>query len=241
MSNTDSKSSARYDRFKQVSDLPMSLLALALGVILLVPFVFDISSDTETSLDLIGWLIWGIFLFEYLALLALAPNKMKMMRAHPIELILILIPILRPLRFLRALRAVAGIGAATQSLSRMFARPGFHWFLAFATSFVFAGAAATFAFEQGQPDAQITTLPEALWWAIVTCTTVGYGDFAPVSPGGRGVAVLLMLLGVSLISVITANIASFMVEEDSTEDDADLQAQVRELNEKIDRLLAAQI
>ena len=240
MNESAMRSTHRYHRAKTVLELPMSLLALVLGLLLIVPFVFDISPTTETSLDLLGWIIWGIFLFEYLILLWLAPDKWQMIRTHPIELVLILIPIFRPLRFLRLFRGIVGIGAATQCITRMFSRPGFHWFLAFATATIFAGAAATFAFEQGHVDGQITTLPEALWWAIVTCTTVGYGDFAPVTAGGRGVAVVLMLLGVSLISVITANIASFLVEEDSTDDGAELRQQISELNDKIDRLLAAQ-
>jgi len=229
----------RYTRAKTVLELPMTLLALILGVLLLVPLVLDVSSRTETSLDLIAWLIWGAFLFEYLILLWLAPDKWQMVRTHPIELILILVPIVRPLRLLHVFRGALGLGAAVQSLGRMFARPGFHWFLAFATGTIFACAAATFAFEQAHGDAQITRLSEALWWAIATCTTVGYGDFAPVTPGGRGVAVVLMLLGVSLISVITANIASFLVEEDSTDDESELRLQLDELNEKLDQLLAA--
>ena len=227
----------RYERFRTATELPMSLLALALGLILLFPIIFKVSPGTETNLDLAGWLIWGAFLFEYLALLWLAPDKWQMVREHPIELLLILVPVLRPLRFLRVLQAVSGLGATVQSLTRMFSRPGFHWFLAFATGVIFASAAATFAFERGAADAEITSLSEALWWAIVTCTTVGYGDFTPVSAGGRGVAVLLMLLGVSLISVITANIASFMVEEDTTDENRDLRDQLEQLNAKLDRLL----
>lgn len=233
-------SSERYNRFKDATELPMSLLALLLGVLLAVPVVFDISAETETNLDLVGWLIWGVFVFEYLMLWWLAPDKWQMVRSHPIELLLVLVPILRPLRALRILQGMAGLGIATQSVRRMFARPGFHWFLAFATSILFVGALATFAFERGHPDAQITTLAEAAWWAIVTCTTVGYGDFAPVSPGGRGVAVILMLLGVSLISVITANIASFLVDTELADEHDELLRRFDELNDKLDRLVGEQ-
>lgn len=226
----------RYERFKEASELPMSLLALALGVLLLVPAVFDISVATESLLDQVGWLIWGVFVFEYIALLSLAPDKWLMIRTHPIELLLVLVPVLRPLRILRLLQGIAGLGIAVRSVRRMFARTGFHWFLALATSVILLCALATFAFEQGHDDAQITTLAEAFWWAIVTCTTVGYGDYAPVSPGGRGVAVILLLLGVSLISVVTANIASYLIEDDAADEHAELLQRLDELHARLEEL-----
>lgn len=68
-------------------------------------------------------------------------------------------------------------------------------------------------FEQDAKGANIHNYPSALWWAIVTVTTLGYGDRFPVSGGGRGVAVVLMLLGVGLIGVLTATVASVFVKQ----------------------------
>jgi voltage-gated potassium channel len=71
---------------------------------------------------------------------------------------------------------------------------------------------------------------------LVTATTVGYGDVVPVTAEGRGVAVALMLVGVALLSVVTANIAAFFVEESDAADRGEL-VEVRERLERIERLL----
>jgi voltage-gated potassium channel len=67
------------------------------------------------------------------------------------------------------------------------------------------------AFESGS-GGEIDDYGTALWWAMATVTTVGYGDTVPTTPEGRGVAVLLMLVGIAFFSWVTANIAAFLVE-----------------------------
>ena len=64
------------------------------------------------------------------------------------------------------------------------------------------------SFEAHAKGANIHTFGQALWWAMVTLTTVGYGDKYPITPGGQGVAVILMLVGIGLLGVLTASVAS---------------------------------
>jgi voltage-gated potassium channel len=82
-----------------------------------------------------------------------------------------------------------------------------------AAATLFVGAWLVLLFEQNAKGSNIHSYPDALWWAIVTVTTVGYGDRYPTAVGGRIVAVVLMLLGISLIGVLTATIASVFVKE----------------------------
>lgn len=75
------------------------------------------------------------------------------------------------------------------------------------------GGLAAFTLEHRAADANIKSLPDAIWWSIVTIATVGYGDRYPVTLGGRLVALFLMLFGVGALSVFTATVASFFVEK----------------------------
>lgn len=75
------------------------------------------------------------------------------------------------------------------------------------------GTAAVYLVEQGGDDPSIRSLGEALWYTIVTMTTVGYGDFTPKTPGGRVLGTLLMLTGMGLLSLFTATIASILVSQ----------------------------
>ena len=227
-----------YERTERWLEVPMAALAVILGVLLLIPAMVEVSAETETTLDLFGWMIWALFVFEYLLLLWLAPDRVEMVKRHPIELILILLPILRPLRALRLLRVFTGVAAGFATVHALLHRRGLQWFSLFVLVLIGLGACFTYSFERHVDDAQITTIGEALWWALVTCTTVGYGDFAPVSAGGRGVAVFLMLVGVSVYSVVTANIASYFVEQEVEEDTLRLEAQLAEIQGKLDALLA---
>jgi len=142
------------------------------------------------------------------------------------------VPIFRPLRVLRLLYVVAGAGTAYRTVNRLLDRKGLQWFLVLAVSVIGLGAVLVMFAERNSTESQIAHIGDALWWSIVTSTTVGYGDIAPVTPAGRVVAVLLMLLGISTVSVVTANIAAVLVDEETESDLAKLEA-------KIDRLTAA--
>ena len=78
---------------------------------------------------------------------------------------------------------------------------------------LFLGAWLVLLFEENAKGSNIHNYPDALWWAIVTVTTVGYGDRYPVTGGGRTVAVILMLLGIGLIGTLTATVASVFIKE----------------------------
>lgn len=83
------------------------------------------------------------------------------------------------------------------------------------TAIGFAGGFIAYLFEQHASEAVcgdtcIDTLPEAMWWAITTATTVGYGDYAPVTNGGRAVAIFLMFTGIALYGLLTATLSQLI-------------------------------
>ena len=81
--------------------------------------------------------------------------------------------------------------------------------------------------------ANIASYPDALWWAVTTITTVGYGDRFPMSTAGRGVAVVLMIAGIAMFGVITATIAAYFVEQKAEED---LAGRLDQIMERLDRI-----
>jgi voltage-gated potassium channel len=78
---------------------------------------------------------------------------------------------------------------------------------------IFLGSWLVLLFEEHAKGSNIHDYPDALWWAIVTVTTVGYGDRFPTTEGGRIVAVVLMLVGIGLIGTLTATVASVFIKE----------------------------
>ena len=76
-----------------------------------------------------------------------------------------------------------------------------------ATLVVSLSAFGIYAVEGGQ-NKNITSVGDGFWWAIVTATTVGYGDVSPMTTEGRFIAVALMLVGIGFISILTATVAS---------------------------------
>lgn len=229
--DTDGKS---YQLVERTLEPPMFVLGLLFVPVLLGPAVAELSDDATAAFEVCGWLIWGAFVVEYLWLLYLAPSRAEMIRTHKLDLVIVLVPFLRPLRFLRVVRlatAATGLGRAVAALRRIGGRPGFQPFFATVTGVVFVGAGLALAFEHEQEEASIGNFAEALWWAVVTCTTVGYGDHFPVTTGGQIVAVMLMLVGISGLSVLTASIAALFVDQDD-------EPGLRELRTQLDRIEA---
>lgn len=106
-----------------------------------------------------------------------------------------------------------------------------------AFSFVIViGVVVTFV-EQRVPGSNIKTFGDGIWWAFSTVAAVGYGDRVPITTAGRTMAITLMFVGIALFSIITANIASFFVEEDEEKELDEIKDSISRLEEKVDKLL----
>jgi voltage-gated potassium channel len=171
----------------------------------------------ETALQLVIWITWAVFLLDYVARLSLAANRARWFVRHLVDLAVVALPLLRPLRLLRLLVLVAAlqkaIGGAIRG--RVVVYTVFSVVL-----LVYVASLAILETERFQPDSKITTFGDAVWWSITTVTTVGYGDLSPVTGTGRMIAVALMIGGISLVGVVTATLASWIIQRVSEEDTA---------------------
>jgi voltage-gated potassium channel len=181
---------------------------VAYSVIVLVP---ELPPETRLALSLVFAVTWAAFVIDIVIRVALTPrgSRSHFLWTHPIDLLSVLLPVFRAFRVLVLLREVPYLqrrtGAAVRANIVISA-------LVYAVMFVYFISLATLAAERDAPGASITSFGEALWWAIVTVATVGYGDAYPVTLAGRLYAVLLMAGGVAIVGTASATIISLINE-----------------------------
>lgn len=179
------------------------LYVMAYALPVLMP---SMARTTADALDVVGSVLWVCFAVDLAVRAWLSGRPGRWLVRHPIDVILVLLPVLRPLRQLRGLTADAYASGTRAAVGRALgaALVGVAYLMA-------VGAIAVLDAERSAPGSHITSLGDALWWAAVTVTTVGYGDTFPVTVLGRVVAFALMLVGISLLGVLTASVAAWFV------------------------------
>jgi voltage-gated potassium channel len=170
--------------------------------------------------------VWILFIVDYVVRLVLAEQKVSFVAHHLLDLASVVLPVLRPLQLLRLIRAVTIL---EQTLGDRIQNKVAVYTAAVMTILITVSSLAVLESERGRPGASIQNYGDALWWAFVTVTTVGYGDLAPVTPTGRFVALALMLGGVALLGVVTGTLASYLVNRFDEIDEASQAATRRDV------------
>ncbi|HKC27036.1 MAG TPA: ion channel, partial [Jatrophihabitans sp.] len=152
---------------------------------------------------------WVVFIVDYVARVWSAPNRRRYFSRHLLDLLIVALPALRPLRLLRLVVLFRVINRKAAAALR--GRVPLYVSVSAATLVVCAALAVLDA-ERHAAGSNIKTFGDAVWWAVVTVTTVGYGDHFPVTLQGRFVAVGLMIGGVALIGVVTASFAAWFID-----------------------------
>jgi voltage-gated potassium channel len=225
------------------------ILAATLAMIPVLIVERDVKShEWQTFAQAANWLIWGIFAAEIVAILVVAPRKKAALRAHWLDaaIVVVTVPLygrllsslrlIRLVRLMRLLRIGVVLSRALQAERRLTTKNTFR-FAAIATLFlVFIAGAAEATVDQGD----FGTFWDGIWWAVVTVTTVGYGDLYPHTVAGRLIAMLLMLVGIGFIAVLTASVASIFVKTDRQDETkaiaqtlAQIQADLAELKARL--------
>lgn len=222
--------------YEQWSTFPMFVAAM----LWLIGVIFRYSSSLR---DVYGdesrvllFTTWCIFLVDSAVRFLLDSDRRTFARRYWPTLVALVVP---PLRIVLIVSAVRRISSGRGRLAQ---RVGLYSLYGL-TSVVAIGAAAVLIFEIDAPGATIRSYGDAVWWAIVTVVTVGYGDYTPVTVPGRVVAVVMMFAGVSVLSVVTAAVASRWIgraqseaSPDETVTIADLQQQLAQIQAELARL-----
>lgn len=194
----------------------LTFLAIAFLVSYSYPaFVEEISTSVQSILDTVQWVSWIAFAADLLVGVLAAESKVHFLKRHPLEILAVLLPFLRPLRLLRFISfgtlvfEKVNLGKSIAISFKVIVTALFLTYL--------AGIEITLA-ERGEPGATIQTVGDGFWWAITTLTTVGYGDIYPTTTEGRFIAVGLMVSGICVLGVISATVAAWFVK--MTQDDS---------------------
>ena len=192
------------ERHEVAWELTFAMLALAY-----VATGFVTGNPAIEAVDLALTLI---FLTEFTTRLAASRDRRTHLRSHWVDA-LALVPVmrgfrlLRLLRLLRLVRAFSGIYRAVNQFERVARHRGLLLLLCVWLAVVVITSMAFYAAEAGH-NPNVKTPLDAIWWGVVTLTTVGYGDVLPLTTEGRIAAVILMVLGVALFSAITATMVA---------------------------------
>lgn len=197
----------RYDHYTQY---PLFLLSLAflVGLIMVVDAVGK-AEYVETG----QWLMtvsWFAFLIDYIIRFVLSTHRLKFVRSNIVQGVAVLVP---PLRILLLGKVVKTMTSGAQRKFRGRVRI---YALYLTTLTLVVSAVLVTMFERNAAGSNIHSLGDALWWTTETVSTVGYGDYYPVTVAGRIVAVALFVNGIALLSAVTATISAKVLDYDDS-------------------------
>ena len=234
----------RRQGWERAADWPLTLLA----VLYLVAYSFLVlAPGFEEPAAVAMTVAWVVFAVDYLVRLGLSRRRFDFFRTHLLDLMVIVLPLLRPLRLLKLFM----VFTVLHRQIRMGFRGRVLTFVAGSTVLLaYAASLAVYDAERHGDQANITTFGDAVWWTLTTMSTVGYGDRFPTTVEGRLVAIGLMVAGIALLGVITGSIATWFVDridrvenaENRTQQQLDeLTRELRELRGRLDPGSAPQL
>ena len=214
-------------RWERYAEWPLAAAALLFLGLFSVQVLARPHGREAYVLWVISWIVWGLFIVDYVVRLYLASNRWHWFVRHLLDFGIVALPLVRPQR---------AIGNAFRGRIVVYTVSG-------VLLLIYTSSLAVFDKERFLPGATINSFGKALWWSITTVTTVGYGDVYPVTSTGRIIAVLLMIGGISLVGVVTAALASWIIERVSEEETViqtataahieELRGEIRELSEEL--------
>lgn len=213
---------ARIDRITEPFLLLMAFLMVPL---VLGPFLWHLSGGETAFFAGLSTVIWVAFAADFGVKLAISPYRRKYLREHWLEAAIVVTPFFRPLYLVRFLlfgsRAVLGMRRLAE----------IDFVLVLAAGVVIIGATVMYSIDTA--NVAIDSFGDALWWSIVTVTTVGYGDIVPGSTGGRVVAFFVMFSGIALFGAVAGNVAALLARVGRKSTPTNSAARIDELLEEV--------
>ena len=222
---------ALLQRLENWLETPMLVLAFVWLALLVV----ELTRGESPLFNVLGTIIWVVFILDFALKLVLAPNKVAYLKGNWLTAISLLIPALRIFRVfrvfrllrlaragrgLRLVRVISSLNRGMNALGASLSRRGFGYVVALTVLVTFAGAAGMYAFENEAPGGP-KGYGEALWWTAMVMTTMG-SQYWPQTVEGRILCVFLALYAFGVFGYVTATLATFFVGRDAENGEAEL-------------------
>ncbi|MFJ9375308.1 potassium channel family protein [Streptomyces sp. NPDC101455] len=208
---------SRKARWERRTEVPLAVASMVFLAAYAIRILAHGLPDTWQDLCLAAlFAAWALFAVDYTVRWRLSRQRLRFVRTHWLDILVLLLPLLRPLRVVRVYESVQRRhGQPRLALhARVIVYAGLSTVL-----LGFAGALSVYHEEHAAPGATIRTFGDAVWWTCATFATVGYGDVAPVTPLGRLIAVGMMAIGLALLGAVTGTFASWLLQVFTREDD----------------------
>ena len=232
--DSESLNRERYELLQRIEDwleTPMLLLAFAWLALLIGELVWGESR----AFEIIGTIIWILFILDFAVGFILAPYKLTYIRRNWLTVISLIVPALRIFRIfrvvrllrltrvgrsLRLFRVISSLNRGMRALAANLQRRGFGYVIVLTLLVLFAGAAGMYAFENESPNG-LMNYSEALWWTAMVLTTMG-SQYWPQTFEGRMLCFFLALYAFAVFGYLTATLATFFVGRDAENEEAEV-------------------
>jgi voltage-gated potassium channel len=236
-----SKRALALSRYSETSETPLIIVSL----IFLIAYSYQVMvvpvGIGEVITELVMFLTWVIYLADFIITMMFTEKRKRWTLMNIVNLAVVVLPMFRTLRLLRVVSLLRVLNRAT---SMAFRARVMSYVVSSAALLTYVGALAALDAERVAEGAKILNFGDSLWWAFITITTVGYGDFYPVTLEGRLISVGLTVSGISLIGLVTVTMGTWVLtvidkirEEEmaeETEDDLELELiKVRKSREEL--------
>ncbi|MCA1634343.1 MAG: potassium channel family protein [Acidobacteria bacterium] len=223
---------------------------LVLGFVWLALLILEFTRGLSPALEVVGTIIWIVFILDFLLKFTLAPDKSDYLKANWLTALALAVPALRVFRIfrvvrvlraaraargLRLFRVVSSLNRGMRALGATMRRRGAGYVVALTVIVALAGAAGMYAFENEKSDGRgFESYGEALWWTAMVMTTMG-SDYFPETTEGRVLCFALALYAFAVFGYVTATLATFFVGRDAESAEAELAgvAQVESLRAEV--------
>jgi voltage-gated potassium channel len=233
------------DRVATAFDVLLIMAILASVLVVMLDSVESIYEEHATLLYALEWVFTGLFTVEYAARMASVQSKRRYAFSFfgiidflailptylsvllPGTRFLAIIRVLRVLRVFRVLKLVRYLGEA-RTLGRALAASRYRIVVFLISVLTLVVILGSFMYLIEGPQAGFTSIPVSVYWAVVTLTTVGFGDITPMTPEGQMLAALIMLMGYGLIAIPTGIVSVELAQAAHRARNANGQTMVRD-------------